>query len=94
MGSLHLVHLAADVIGRIHEVLLPDGGERAHNDQLQKPVGEGAENDKVVEASLDLAHLGGPPVRHPVEEPKSVAEERDGQEEHQLEFVVLEWQNL
>ena len=66
-----------------------DGGERSEHDQLEDEVGEGAKNDKVVEAGLDLAHLGGPPVGHPVDEPEEISDECDGHQQHQLQLVVL-----
>ena len=60
---------------RIHEVVLSNSGEGAHDYNLKYKIGEGHENDEVVEAQLQFCHVGAPPERNPIEEPKQVAKE-------------------
>ena len=55
--SPSLVDLVAERTCSILQVLLLHSGKRAKHDQLENEVGEGAKNDKVVEAGLDLSHL-------------------------------------
>ena len=38
---------------------------------------------------MDLAHLRGPPVGNPVDEPEEVTDEGNCEQEHQLQLVVL-----
>ena len=74
---LGLVDLIAERTGGILEIVLLDSSECSKHDKLQDEVGEGAQDDKVMKASLDLAHFGGPPVGHPVDEPEEVSYESD-----------------
>ena len=55
--SSTLVDLVSDGACSIFEIFLLDTGEGAEHNQFENEVSEGAENDEVVEACLDLAHL-------------------------------------
>ena len=62
-----MIDLVTEGTSGVLEIVLLHSSQSSKNDQLEDEVGEGAQNDKVVEAGLDLAHLGGPPVRDPVD---------------------------
>ena len=72
-----MIDLVAEGTSGVFEIVLLYGSQSSKHDQLEDEIGEGAQNHKVVEASLDLAHFGGPPVGHPVDEPEEVSYESD-----------------
>ena len=55
--STRLIDLVADCASRILKIFLLNCCERSKNDQFEDKVGEGAENNEVVEAGLYLAHF-------------------------------------
>ena len=74
---LSLIDLIAECTGGILEIVLLNGSQCSEYDKLEDEVGEWAQNDEVMKASLNLAHFGWPPVGHPVDEPEEVAYESD-----------------
>ena len=62
-----MIDLVTEGTSGVLEIVLLHSSQSSKNDELEDEVGEGAQNDKVVEAGLDLAHLGRPPVRDPVD---------------------------
>ena len=76
------------------KLLLVDSRESTKDDELKNEVGKGTENDEVMEAGLDLAHLAGPPVGNPVDHPEEVADESHCKKKHQFDLVVLKKDEL
>ena len=72
-----MIDLVTEGSSGVFQIVLLHSSQSSKNDQLEDEVGEGAQNDKVMKASLDLAHFGGPPVGHPVDEPEEVSYESD-----------------
>ena len=88
-ARLQLSDLVLELACSVHELLLIDGRQGGKNDQLEHEVGDGAQNYEVVQTSLYFAHLGGPPMGHPVRQPEQVSNECNREQEHQLGLFVL-----
>jgi hypothetical protein len=69
-------HEIFDFTSCVLQVSLFNGGESSHDNELEQEVGEGAQDDKVVQPELPLGHLSTPPERNPVKHPKQIAQKR------------------